>query len=614
MRLAIPGDEVATSQYLPEKSTSEYRVPSIHQVDYIPQAPEQFGGQDNYEMDEPMYPPGGNRDNALIPPRKPHKKVPTEKDPFYRCNGVNVFIHYVKQFPSQNSIKVGATILEENSVVRIGHGQQECNWASFPVDASKVLKAKWKNTAEVQPDGAPIIDRTKLEEDQYLVGQKQMGYNRDSEDILIPINNEVSWEHDFYKLLWDKNLRDDVFLIVTLLEASIGLDRRVHPSSHEYITVGYGTIKLNNLDGTIRYGTFDIPLYHPPAKIRNHDPDKLMKSSIKITVSQPLPSMPRLEPYKNDPLKPVPGPAPDMPMVAPPPNRPPEDSPFIPNDRDQYNDEPFNNKEGIDIYVDGGRFFPENTSYTRVIVHGFTIKGKQFMKPIVIQPDIVASNSREPFYAYRGEIRVNRMDPTSILVFTMDTFDLSKGHTVIVGHACMPLFIDDRTKSPCLDPKVSNYILQNGDYQIPIYMEFVKDMKRITFQSFEKLEKIPAASLLIRIRKAPKDEKGKILTLGTDVDIERAQSLGMIEIPKQYSEGSYNTTYCDMSSTESIIMEAKLKRNAPVNREILEALIQHNSGEDSKMTDEDIKNYVERNFLSSPIKNLSDLHRFEYLN
>lgn len=196
-------------------------------------------------------------------------------------------------------------MLEENSVARIGHDQKECNWTSYPIDAGKVLMAKWKNKAQVQPDGAPIIDRTKPEEDQYVIGHQKQGYNTDSEDILIPINNEVVWEHDFYKMLWDKNLRNDLFLIVTLLEASVGLDRRVHPSSHEYVTVGYGTIKLNNPDGTIRYGTFDIPCYHPPAKIRNHDSDKRMKTSIKVTVSQPLPSMPKQSPYKNNPLKPV---------------------------------------------------------------------------------------------------------------------------------------------------------------------------------------------------------------------------------------------------------------------------------------------------------------------
>ena len=256
MRLALPGDQVATSQYLPEKDTNEYRIPSIHQVEFIDKPP--FIDNDNFGEAEPRR----NQPNNDLAPQRQMPKArapPSEKDPFYRCSGINVFVHYVKQFPSQNTIKVGATLLEENTVVRIGHDQNECNWTSYPIDAGKVLMAKWKNTAQVQPDGAPIIDRSRPEEDQHIVGEKPLGYNPNSEDILIPINNEVVWEHDFYKQLWDRNLRNDLFLIVTLLEASVGLDRRIHPSSHEYITVGYGTIKLNNPDGTIRYGTFDIP-------------------------------------------------------------------------------------------------------------------------------------------------------------------------------------------------------------------------------------------------------------------------------------------------------------------------------------------------------------------
>ncbi|CAI2384337.1 unnamed protein product [Moneuplotes crassus] len=626
MRLAVPGDNIATSQYLPEKDTNEYRIPSIHQVEHVhqPFKPNPDFGDDygqNYDQPDTYQPApqprAGGNDQAMIPMRQPNRKIPTEKDPFYRCNGANVFIHYVKQFPSQNSIKVGATILEEDKVVRIGHDQRECNWASYPIDAGKVLMAKWKNTAQVQPDGAPIIDRTKDEEDQYMVGHRKIGYNKDSEDILVPINSEVSWEHDFYKMIWDKNLRNELFLVITLMEASVGLNKRVHPSSHEYVAVGYGSIKLNHPDGTLRYGTFDIPLYHPPPKIRNHDPDKLMRSSIKITVSQPLPSMPQMEPYKDKPLKPVPG-APaqmpkDMPMLNPPPNRPPEDAPFIPNDREQYSPDKFDKKDGIDIYIDTGRFFPENASYSRIVMHCITIKGKQVLRPEVIQPDIVASTSREPFYGNRSEIRVSKMDPTSIIVLTIDTFDLSKGHTVIVGHACMPLFIDNTTRSPCINPRCTDYGLLDGDYQIPIQMQFVKNLKNSTYKDFQDCEKIPAASLLIRIRKAAKDAKGRPLTFGAKISIEEAKNKGIIDPPKPYSDGDYNTSFCKVSATESVIMEAKLKRPSPNTRDVLTALINQHSKEEKKLSDTEIKAYVEKNFMVPPIKSFSDLGRISYL-
>lgn len=261
MRLAVPGDEVATSQYLPEKNTSEYRIPSIHQVEYRrgAGAARNDDNDDNDDYDSPV--PYAKSQNIAIPhpPQNKAKAPPTDKDPFYRCSGINVFVHYIKQFPLQNNIKVGCTLLEENNVIKIGHNQIECNWASYPIDASKVLLANWKNTAQIQPDGAPIIDKSKPEADQYIASLIKGGHDPYSVDMLIPVNDEVVWEHDFYKMLWDRNLRNDMFLIVTLLEETTGLNRRVEPSSHEYATVGYGAIKLNNPDGTIRYGTFDIP-------------------------------------------------------------------------------------------------------------------------------------------------------------------------------------------------------------------------------------------------------------------------------------------------------------------------------------------------------------------
>jgi hypothetical protein len=474
MRLAIPEDKIATSQYLPEKDTNEYRIPSIHQVQYNPRPP--FENNDRKESREPNDPSPKSKG--------PMRKAPNEKDPFYRCNGINVFVHYIKDFPTQNPLKVGATILEENSVVRIGHDQLECNWTSNSIDAAKVILAKWKNNDEVQPNGAPIIDGKRSERDQYLVGNKPIGYDRDSEDILIPVNNEVSWEHDFYKLLWDKNLKNDMFLIVTLLEASLGLGPKGYPSSHEYATGGYGTIKLNNPDGTIRYGTFDIPLYNPPAKIRNHDADKRMKSSIKITVSQPLPSMPKTEPYKNKPLKPTGKPEDNIPKIVAPPNRPKEESPFIPNDKQHYKDEPFDSNDGIDYYIDGGRFFPENSSYTRVTVHWYNGRGKELGKPFVVVPDIGISDTSFPFYGFRGELRGKKIDPTSVLIFTMDTFDLSQGKTRIIGHSIFPLFLDKDTKGVVTNPKTKNPILQNGDYQIPIYFQFVSNLKDISMAAF----------------------------------------------------------------------------------------------------------------------------------
>lgn len=174
-----------------------------------------------------------------------------------------------------------------------------------------------------------------------------------------------------------------------------------------------------------------------------------MKTTIKVTVSQPLPTMPKMAPYKNNPLK-KPGQKgnPDLPSLAPPPNRPPNEAPFIPNDQEQQTDEPFLPKDGVDYYIDGARFLPENTSYPRITVHGYNKFGKAFLKATTVSPDLIASKTREPFFGFRSEIRGAKLDPTSLLIFTLDTFDLSCGEARLIGHAVMPLFIDPSNKVP----------------------------------------------------------------------------------------------------------------------------------------------------------------------
>ena len=45
MRLGLPGDEISTSHYLPDRDTREYRIPSIHLVDFKPDTPDTPPGE-----------------------------------------------------------------------------------------------------------------------------------------------------------------------------------------------------------------------------------------------------------------------------------------------------------------------------------------------------------------------------------------------------------------------------------------------------------------------------------------------------------------------------------------------------------------------------------------
>jgi hypothetical protein len=55
----------------------------------------------------------------------------------------------------------------------------------------------------------------------------------------------------------------------------------------DYTAVGYGVLKLNNADATIRYGTYEIDFYKPPINLTKRNPSDLLKFSIKVTVASP---------------------------------------------------------------------------------------------------------------------------------------------------------------------------------------------------------------------------------------------------------------------------------------------------------------------------------------
>lgn len=41
----------------------------------------------------------------------------------------------------------------------------------------------------------------------------------------------------------------------------------VHEIKTEYVAVAYGVLQLNNYDGTIKYGTYDLELFKPPINL-----------------------------------------------------------------------------------------------------------------------------------------------------------------------------------------------------------------------------------------------------------------------------------------------------------------------------------------------------------
>jgi len=64
--------------------------------------------------------------------------------------------------------------------------------------------------------------------------------------------------------------------------------------------VGYTSIRVNNLDDTIGYGTFSLDLYAPPVFVEELDPSKQLPIKLKISLINHKPYDPFDEPAIDD--------------------------------------------------------------------------------------------------------------------------------------------------------------------------------------------------------------------------------------------------------------------------------------------------------------------------
>jgi hypothetical protein len=82
-------------------------------------------------------------------------------------------------------------------------------------------------------------------------------------------------------------------------------------------------------------------------------------------------------------------------------------------------------EDGIDFYIDGARFLPDNVTWTRVRIRVYNsdiVRDKNISERAVA--DIDKSTARNPFYGFKLEIR-SKIDPTSLVIMTLETWDRS---------------------------------------------------------------------------------------------------------------------------------------------------------------------------------------------
>lgn len=96
---------------------------------------------------------------------------------------------------------------------------------------------------------------------------------------------------------------------------------------------------------------------------------------------------------------------------------------------------------GIDVYVDGMRFLPDRVTITKILMD---VVNKDFVEEFRQESCLpnLASTQYMPVYEYRRELRKEEIDRTSMLLFTIITYDNTAKVTKRVGYSGIPLFVN----------------------------------------------------------------------------------------------------------------------------------------------------------------------------
>lgn len=265
---------------------------------------------------------------------------------------------------------------------------------------------KWK-TKSVSTKG--VLSQTKVGQ------QKMIQINADTEvggsSTVLPILDNVTWYKNLYNMLWQDDLRDDLYLNIEVF-----VNDDINPD-------GVATLKINNADGTVKYGSYDIPIQsmdggshyqdnygsgyslvflinEPKETAKKPNPFFQKFKLSRLSVSKPPEEEKRMLSSFNGSEQMQRSPVPTKPS----PYGLDDEEPFILNTDSQHDGKQFVEDELIVFYIDSARYLPENTSISRVVFRAVNDDGSVVIKPELAAFNLELSTAQKPFFGLRYEI------------------------------------------------------------------------------------------------------------------------------------------------------------------------------------------------------------------
>jgi hypothetical protein len=202
-------------------------------------------------------------------------------------------------------------------------------------------------------------------------------------------------------------------------------------------------------------------------------------------------------------------------------------------------------------------------------------------------PRLDVSTFQRQLYNEKIELRSIKTDPTSLLQLTFYTIDTTVFKPKVLGYSFFPLFIDIEEKMPILqeDPRINVFnkkrTIHKGNYQMPIYWQAPKESKNMSYRDYIKLERIPTASVLLRVDYASIDHDSNFISFKDPDPAIRALAY---EPPPNYNAGTYSTLYYIISEVEQEMYSVRRQRkiDVPIMEVLRELTKAMNSGATSE--------------------------------
>lgn len=176
--------------------------------------------------------------------------------------------------------------------------------------------------------------------------------------------------------------------------------------------------------------------------------------------------------------------------------------PFIENTAPQYDDYGFFEKgSGVDFYIDGARFLPDNVSASKVIVRAMTSNLEKVGPAKGGLPDL-NSSVYSPVFGFRMEFRAPSFDPTTTIIISLETIDTKHNEVRVIGYCAINIFLNKYRKVQPTSPQDTEFILNQGCFQLPIYCAEPYRKPPFSLENLTRMEIIPTATVLVRIREA----------------------------------------------------------------------------------------------------------------